>query len=121
MHRNFRSAKGDGGGGGSAAGAGAAAPGCDVVMDALVGPDETSAPGCGAAATFDRTTILVLTRMTDLRGGDCVGVFDCTAGPAFASFTVTTDRPWLLHHFQKNQPEHASVTTTSSATAERRK
>src|SRR5439155_4183744 len=124
MLRNFKSAKGDGGAAGSVASAGAAAVVCDVEIDAVVGADRASASNFGVTATFVRTTMLVLTRMTDLRGDDCGRAFDCAADSAFASFTATTtDRLWpvLLHHFQKNQPEHARVATASRATSERRK
>src|SRR5881396_2461240 len=109
MLRNFKSAKGDGGGKGSAAGAGVLL--CNVELGSLVGPDGTSAPGTGAATTLVRTTMLVLTWMADLRQDGCGGAFGRAAKSAFASFTATTDRrsPLLLHHFQKNQPEHASV------------
>src|SRR6266516_627617 len=124
MLRSFKSAKGDGGAAGSVAAAGAAAVVCDVEIDALVGADRASASNFGVTATFVRTTMLVLTWMADLRGDNCGRAFDCAADAAFASFTATpTDRrsTLLLHHFQKNQPEHASVTTASRATNERRK
>src|SRR6266568_5078733 len=123
MLRNFRSAKGEGGGARSTVGAGASALACGVAIDALVGVELPSAAGLVVTVTFDRTTMLVLTWMTDLRGDDCGRAFDCAAESPFASFTTTTDRrsPRLLHHFQKNQPEHASVTTANRAAAERSK
>src|SRR5438093_9684576 len=123
MLRNFKSAKGEGGGAGSAAGAGASALAWRVAIDALVGVGLTSAGGVVVAVAFDRTTMLVLTWMTGLRGDDCGRTFTWAAESPFASFTATTDRrsPRLLHHFQKNQPEHASVTTASRAAAERSK
>src|SRR2546426_8600287 len=113
MLRNFKSAKGDGGAAGSVAGAGAAAVVCKVEINALVGADRASGSNFGVTATFVRTTMLVLTWMADLRGDGCGGAFGCAAESAFASFSATTDRrsPLLPHHFQKNQPEHASVAT----------
>src|SRR3989442_14920851 len=111
MLRNFKSAKGEGGGAGSAVGAGASALACGVAIDALVGVELTSAAGLVVTVTFDRTTMLVLTWMRGLRGDDCERAFTWAAESPFASFTATMDRrsPRLLHHFQKNQPEHASV------------
>src|SRR5438876_7768331 len=41
-----------------------------------VGADRASASNFGVTATFVRTTMLVLTRMTDLRGDDCGRAFD---------------------------------------------
>src|SRR6266542_2204224 len=110
---NFRSAKGDGGGASSAAGVGAVALVCAVEIDALVGADRTM--GFDVTAAFDRTTMLVLTWMTDLRADGCGGVFDCAARSAFASFAAKAGwrSPRLPHHFQKNQPEPASVTMAS--------
>src|SRR6266567_2101056 len=121
MLRNFRSAKGDGGAAGSTAGVEAVALVCDGESDALVGPEWASAPGFGVAATPGRKTMLVLTWMTDFRGDG--RVFDCAVTSAFAAVAFPTDRrsPRLPHHFQKNHPEHASVTTASRATVERRK
>src|SRR5436190_5251616 len=124
MLRNFKSAKGDGGAAGSVAGAGAEAVVCNVEIDVVVGADLASASHFGVRATFVRTTMLVLTWMTDLTGDDCGRALDCAADSAFASFTATTtDRRWplLLHHFRKNQPEHARVARASRATSERRK
>src|SRR5437762_288159 len=105
MLRNFRSAKGAGGGAGSASGAVAAELVCDVESDALVGADRISSSGSGVTAMRGRTTMSVLTRMTDLVGGDWDRVFGCATGSARASFTVTTDgrTSRLFHHFQKNQ------------------
>ena len=108
---------------GLAAGVGAAALFCDVEIDALVGADRTTAPGFDVKAVFDRTTMLVLTWMADLRADGCGGAFDCAARSAFASFTAKAERrsPRLHHHFQKNQPEHANVTMANRATPERSK
>src|SRR6267154_1919130 len=112
MLRNFKSAKGDTGAAGTAASVGAATPDCDVEIDSLAGANRASASSLGVTATFVRTTMLVLTWMANLRGDDCGRAFDCAADSALESFTgTTTDRrsPLLLHQFQKNQPEPASV------------
>ena len=62
--------------------------------------------------------------MADLREDDSGPAFDWAAERVFASITAATAdgcSTRLLHHFQKNQPEHASVTTARMATIERRK
>src|SRR6185436_2852338 len=62
--------------------------------------------------------------MVDLREDDSGTAFDRAFEPVFASITEATAdgrSPRLVHHFQKNQPEHASVRTARMATIERRK
>src|ERR1044072_8996598 len=113
MLRSFKSATGEGGGPGAFVGTGTGTFVWAVAIDTLLAAASVTVPVGGGATGFVRTTMLVLTRMGDLRGAGSRRASKA-AGDTFASPT-STRRSRLLHHFQKNHTEHDRDATASKA------